>query len=113
MVGKRSAHPHLVTHLYVKYGRRRDTYYTIAQGKYIGLGSDREAAQRKLRDLIAGRPVAGTIAEMCQRFIAFQRELLTHSDKAALARRTIEDYDQDLKEHVLPIFGRMAPGDFK
>src|ERR1039458_1808881 len=98
MAGKRRTHKHLPEHLYVMYGRRCDSYYTISQGKYFGLGNDRQKAEQKLRDMIAGTPVTGSIADMCHRFITFQRELLANGDPAALAPRTIDDYSNDLDD---------------
>lgn len=113
MAGKRTREVHLQPHLYVKRGKRKDTYYTIIGGKYHGLGNDRHEAQRALTDLVAGAPVSGSIADMCERFIAYQRELRAIGDANALAERTIDDYEAGFLAHINPVFGSMKPSEFK
>jgi integrase len=110
---KRLSETHLPQHLRVKRGARRDTYFTQLGGKYVGLGNDRSIAERKLRDLIAGKPVAGTIAELCERYLRWQEDLIAAKDKSALARRTLDDYADGLRDHVLPVFGKMLPAAFR
>ena len=113
MVGKRKAERHLIPRLYVKRGRRKDTYWTLLAGKYHGLGNDRAEAERQLRDLIEGRPVAHLIADLSDRFIKHIELEREQGVKTALAERTIEDYTEALREHLMPVFGKMRPADFK
>ena len=115
MAGKRRAERHLAPRLYVKRGRRRDTYYTILGDsyKYYGLGNERGPAEQKLRDLIEGHPVAGSIADMAERYItSIQRERDANA-KTALADTTIADYTDALRKWMIPVFGKMRPGDFR
>jgi integrase len=99
--------------MYVKRGRRADTYYTIIASKYVGLGNERGVAERKLRQLKGESAKSGTIAEMCELYIAEVRRQLETGDKAALAIGTINDYENGLLKFVLPIFGGMKPVDFR
>jgi len=110
---KRAADTHLPAHLYVRHGKHEDRYYTRLGGQYRNLGPDRRAAERELRDLLAGRPVAGTIGDLAAKFIEHQRALLARGDKHALAPRTIDDYENDLAQQIVPVFGRMRPEDFR
>jgi len=109
----RKTDKHLPPRLYVKHGKRVDTYYTILQGKYVGLGGDRREAQQKLQDLIAGKPTASTIGEMCERFIKHLQVQVENNVPGALAARTVGDYTNDLRMHVMPVFGRMPIPDFE
>lgn len=113
MVGKRRSEKHLMPRLYVKRGKRLDTYYTILGGRYHGLGNERAAAERQLRDLIEGRPVAGTIAEMVERYIAHIERERDAGVKTALAERTVGEYAEALRTRLVPVFGRMRPQDFR
>ncbi|MBN9462673.1 MAG: tyrosine-type recombinase/integrase [Burkholderiales bacterium] len=112
MVGRRKSERHLAPRLYVKRGRRVDTYWTLLGGKYHGLGNDRAEAERQLRDLIEGRPVSGSIADLAARFIKHMQGERDRGVKTALAQRTIDDYIEALNKHLLPVFGKMRPGDF-
>lgn len=107
MVGKRKSETHLMPRLYVKRGRRKDTYWTMLAGKYHGLGNDRGEAERRLVDLIEGRPVSNSIAELGARFIAEMNAAVERGDSDALNARTIEDYTTALRKHLLPVFGAM------
>lgn len=113
MVGKRRSETHLMPCLYVKRGRRKDTYWTKIAGKYHGLGNDRVAAERRLRDLIEGKPTAGTLAELAERFIEAITEEAERGDEGALNTRTIADYTEALRDRLMPAFGRMAVHEFK
>lgn len=99
--------------LYVKRGKRRDTYWTILAGKYHGLGNDRQAAETRLRDLIEGRPTSGTVADMIERYIAHIEREREAGVKKALSARTVTDYTDSLRKRLIPVFGKMAPQDFR
>lgn len=113
MVGKRKNERHLVPRLYVKRGKRRDTYWTLLGGKYYGLGADRREAEQQLRDLVEGRPVAGTINDLSDRFIRHMERERELGVKTALAERTIADYTGALRDRLMPVFGKMRPADFR
>lgn len=104
---------HLALRVYVKHGRYKDTYYTIINQKYHGLGNDRAAAERLAKELQGGGYAKGSIADMCKGFIAFQRKLIEKADPSALAERTVDDYEEAFDTHLLPLFGHMKPRDFK
>lgn len=104
---------HLALRVYVKHGRYKDTYYTIINKKYHGLGNDRAAAEREAKALQGGGYGKGSIADMCKQFIAFQRKLIEEGDSAALAKRTVDDYEEAFDTHLLPLFGHMKPREFK
>lgn len=112
MVGKRKNERHLGPRLYVKRGKRVDTYWTLLGGKYHGLGNNRADAERQLRDLIEGRPVSGSIADLADRFIKHMNREREKGVKTALAQRTIDDYTEALNDRLLPVFGKMRPADF-
>lgn len=112
MVGRRKTERHLVSRLYVKRGRRVDTYWALLGGKYYGLGNDRAEAERQLRDLIEGRPISGSIADLADRFIKHIQGERDRGVTTALAQRTIDDYTEALNKHLLPVFGKMRPADF-
>lgn len=99
--------------LYVKAGKTADTFYTIIQGKYHGLGGDKRAAVSKLRDLQEGRPMANTIADMIERYIAHLEDNFSKQAKEALSRRSIDDYTDALRKRFTPLFGHMKPMSFK
>lgn len=109
----RKADKHLPPGLYVKHWRNTDTYFTIIQGKYHGLGNVRKDAEQKLRDLREGRPVADTIADMIERFIKELELKLLSGSRDCLSRRTIDDYTAALRTKFIPIFGHMKPMAFK
>lgn len=96
----------------VRHGKRTTTYYALIKGERINLGHDRQAADVKLQELIAGKPTAGTIADMCFQFIAYQRAALA-TGAPELAETTIDEYENSLVKHVLPVFGAMPPSAFK
>lgn len=96
----------------VRHGRRTTTYYAILKGKRHNLGHDRQAAEIKLRELIAGKPTAGTIADMCYQFIAFHRAAI-EAGRPELAETTVDEYENSLVKYVLPVFGAMPPHAFK
>lgn len=93
---------HLALRVYVKHGRYKDTYYTIINKKYHGLGNDRAAAEREAKALHGGGYAKGSIADMCKQFIAFQRKLIEEGDSAALAKRTVDDYEEAFDTHLCP-----------
>jgi integrase len=96
----------------VRNGKRTTTYYALLRGERINLGHDRAVADVKLRELINGAPTAGSIADMCQQFIAYQRAQLA-AGAQELAESTIDEYENSLVKHVLPVFGAMPPSAFQ
>lgn len=102
----------LPDHMYVWHGKRKTTYYTIIKGERIALGADRHEAEIKLRELINGKPTAGTIADMCAQFIAYHRVAIV-AGRPELAETTVNEYENSLLKHVLPVFGRMPPSSFE
>jgi site-specific recombinase XerD len=98
--------------LYVSRGKRKDQYFARPAGKYLPLGNEEKAAKEKIPQLLALPPEDNTIWSMCERFIAHERELLAKGDKNALSERTIDDYESDLANHVLPKFGNLRPEEF-
>lgn len=96
----------------VRHGKRTTTYYALIKGQRINLGHDRQAADVKLRELINGKPTAGTISDMCFQFIAFHRAAIA-AGRPELAKSTVDEYEISLIKHVLPVFGAMPPGAFK
>lgn len=104
---------HLPPGLYIKHWRNTDTYFTIIQGKYHGLGNVRKDAERKLRDLREGRPVADTIGDMIERYIKRLEENFAAKSREALSRGTIDDYTNALRNQFVPLFGHMKPMAFK
>lgn len=96
----------------VRHGKRTTTYYALLGGERINLGHDRTAADVKLRELINGKPSAGTIGDMCQQFIAYHRARIA-VDKAELAESTVDEYENSLLKYVLPVFGAMQPSAFQ
>jgi integrase len=113
MARPRTSDGHLQQNLYVKRGKRSDTYYTIINAKYVGLGSERAEAERKLRQLKGQAADDNTIASMCELYIAELKRQYEAKDKTALAIGTITDYENSLTKYVLPIFGLMKPTDFR
>lgn len=110
---KRLTNEHLALRVYVKHSKYKDTYYTIINKKYHGLGNDRAAAERKAEELQTGRIPPGSIQDMGQRFIAYQRELIANGDDSALAPGTVDEYETSLKLWIYPTFGHMPAKDFK
>jgi integrase len=96
----------------VRHGKRTTTYYALLKGARINLGHDRAAAERRLRELIDGKPTAGTIADMCAQFIAHHRALIA-AGTGELAEITLDDYENSLNKHVLPRCGSWKPSQFK
>ena len=87
MVGLRKRNYHLPPRLYMK---GRSYYYVTPANKWIALGRDLAAAKRKLLDLEHGPAVAGTVAEMIDRFLAEEspkRAARTHQDNHVAAKR--------------------------
>jgi hypothetical protein len=102
----------LPAHMDVRHGKRTTTYYALIGGKRINLGHDRQAADVKLRELINGAPTAGTIADMCFQFIAYHRAAIAAA-RPELAETTVDEYENSLVKHVLPVFGAMPPSSFQ
>lgn len=102
----------LPDHMDVRHGKRTTTYYALIKGERINLGHDRKEADTKLRELINGAPVAGTIADMCAQFIAYHRARIA-ANQPELAESTVDEYENSLLKKVLPVFGAMPPGSFK
>lgn len=99
-------------HLYGRVLKTKTSYFTQIAGRYVPLGSDLEKARRTLADLM-GTNQQDTIRAMCRSFIKEQRELLASGDRNALAKSTIDDYENGLEKNVLPVFGEMRPSEFK
>lgn len=110
---KRRSEKHLAPRLYVKRGLRKDTYWSKIAGKYYPLGNDRADAERKLKDLIEGKPVSGSIADLAERFIAHITSEVDSGASDALKPRTVTDYAEALRAHIVPIFGKMDPVEFQ
>jgi integrase len=91
--------------MYAYRGKRRTTYYTItAANQRINLGHDLIEAKRKLLDLEAGKPVAGSIAELIDRYmreVSPKKAPATHKDEQASAPR------------LKSVFGKMRPADIR
>jgi integrase len=101
MVGLRKHNHHLPPRLYMK---GRSYYYVTPANKWIALGPDLPAAKRKLLDLEHGPAVAGTVAEMIDRFLAEEspkRAARTHQDNVIAAKR------------LKAFFGGMSPNSVK
>jgi hypothetical protein len=99
-------------HLYCRELKTKTSWFTQVEGKYIPLGSDKAVAERRLAELMhKGMP--DTVASMCRSYIKEQRELLAAGDPNSLSPATIDDYEVSLEKHVMPVFGKMRPADFK
>lgn len=105
MTGKRQKPGVHTPRLYVYEGKRRATYYTItAANQRINLGHDLIEAKRKLLDIEAGRPVAGSIAELFDRYmpeVSAKKAPATHKDEKAS------------KVFLVKVFGKMRPQDVR
>lgn len=105
MTGKRQKPGVHTPRLYVYNGQRRDTYYTITRdNQRINLGHEVVEAKRKLLDIEAGRPVAGTIAELIARYmleVSPKKAPATHKDEQTSAPR------------LSAVFGKMRPADLR
>lgn len=105
MTGKRQKPGAHTPRLYVYEGKRRPTYYTItAANQRINLGHELIEAKRKLLDLEAGRPVAGSIAELFDRYmpeVSAKKAPATHKDEKAS------------KVFLVKVFGKMRPQDIR
>lgn len=105
MTGKRQKPGVHTPRLYTYEGKRHDTYYTITRSnERINLGHDLIEAKRRLLDLEAGRPVAGSIGELLDRYlreISPKKASATHKDELVSA------------EKLRAVFGKMRPGDLR
>lgn len=105
MTGKRQKPGVHTPRLYVYKGKRRTTYYTITPAnERINLGHDLIEAKRQLLDLDAGRPVAGSIADLLERYmrdVSPKKAPATHKDEKAS------------KEFLVKVFGKMRPRDVR
>lgn len=105
MTGKRQTPGVHTPRLYVYQGKRRPTYYTItASNQRINLGHELIEAKRKLLDIEAGKPVAGSIAELIDRYmldVSPKKATATHKDELASAPR------------LKAVFGKMRPSDIR
>lgn len=105
MTGKRQIPGVHTPRLYVYKGKQRETYYTITRDNTrLNLGHELIAAKRKLIDLEAGRPVAGTIAELIERYMG------EVSPKKA---PTTHKGELDSAPRLVAIFGKMRPADLR
>lgn len=91
--------------MYAYRGKRRTTYYTITpDNQRINLGHELMEAKRKLLDLEAGRPVAGTLSDLLERYmreVSQKKAPATHKDEKAS------------KEFLLKVFGKVRPQDVR
>lgn len=91
--------------MYAYRGKRRTTYYTItASNQRINLGHDLIEAKRTLLDIEAGKPVAGSIAELIDRYmreVSPKKAPATHKDEKAS------------KVFLAKVFGKMRPQDVR
>lgn len=105
MAGRRKSTDILPPRMYAYHGKRRATYYTITpDNQRINLGHDLLEAKRKLLDMEAGRPVAGTISELMERYmreVSPKKAPATHKDEKAS------------KEFLLKVFGKVRPQDVR
>lgn len=105
MTGKRQSPGVHTPRLYVYKGMRHNTYYTITRdNSRLNLGHDPIEAKRKLIDIEAGRPVAGSIAELITRYmseVSPKKAPATHKDEKASAPR------------LVAVFGKMRPSDLR
>lgn len=105
MTGRRKSSDVLPPRMYAYHGKRQKTYYTItAANQRVNLGHDLIEAKRKLLDIEAGRPVAGTIAELFERYmpeVSAKKAPATHKDEKAS------------KVFLVKVFGKMRPQDVR
>lgn len=91
--------------MYAYRGKRRTTYYTITTANQrINLGHELIEAKRKLLDIEAGKPVAGSIAELIDRYmreVSPKKAPATNKDEQASAPR------------LKSVFGKMRPADIR
>lgn len=99
-------------HLYARKLKTKTSYFTQIDGQYVPLG-DNEADARRSLNILLGRAANDTIESMCKGFIEEQRQLLIDNDPSALAKRTLEDYEEALTKRIVPVFGHMRPSQFK
>lgn len=107
---RRTTFPGWMPGLYRKVGKRVTTYYTIAQGRYVGLGSDLARARGSLVELggDAAAP-AGTIAALLDDELERRRDRVK---KGKLAPRTLEDNEAEAV-NLKARLGRMRPADLR
>lgn len=105
MIARRKTNLHLPPRMYLYDGRKRKTYYTItATNERINLGHDFQEAKRRLLEIEEGRPVAGTMAELIERYmreVSPKKAPRTHKDEISSAER------------LKTIFGKMKPADLR
>jgi hypothetical protein len=105
MIARRKTNLQLPPRMYVYQSRRTCNYYTItARNQRINLGHDLQEAKQKLLEIEAGRPVAGTIGELIDRYmkeISPRKAPRTHKDEVASAQ-LLND-----------VFGKMKPADLR
>lgn len=105
MAGKRQKPGVHTPRLYVYQGKRQATYYTITRdNQRVNLGHDLIEAKRTLLDMEAGRPVAGSIGELLDRYmreISPKKSAATHRDEEASVQK------------LRVVFGRMRPRDLR
>lgn len=105
MSGKRQKSGVHTPRLYIYEGKRRPTYYTITRdNQRVNLGHDLIEAKQKLLDMEAGRPVAGSIGELLDRYmraVSPKKSAATHRDEQASVQK------------LRAVFGRMRPRDLR
>lgn len=107
MIARRRAHLHLPPRMYLYKGKRKITYYTITPAnERINLGHDLLEAKRKLIELDEGRPVAGTISELIDRYmreISPKKAPRTHKDEIASAKLLNEIFGKTGIKDLRPV----------
>lgn len=105
MTGKRQQPGVHTPRLYEYRGKRRSTWYTITRdNERINLGHDLIEAKRRLIEIEAGRPVAGSIGELIDRYmreVSPKKAATTHKDEQTSAAR------------LRAVFGKMRPADLR
>lgn len=105
MIARRKTNLHLPPRMYLYKGKRKTTYYTItAANERINLGHDFTEARRKLLEIEEGRPAAGTIGELIERYmteVSPKKAPRTHKDEIPSAKLLSD------------VFGKMSPSDLR
>ncbi|AEJ02213.1 integrase family protein [Nitrosomonas sp. Is79A3] len=105
MIARRKTNLHLPPRMYLYEGKRKPTYYTITiHNERINLSHDLREAKRKLLEIEEGRPIAGTISELIERYmkeISPKKAPKTHKDEISNSK------------FLLDVFGKMNPVDLR
>ena len=105
MVGRRKTNYGLPPRMYQYRGKKTVTYYTITpSNERINLGHDLIEAKKRLIELEDGRPVAGTIGDLIDRYM-----------KEVAPKKAPQTYKGNIAEaeKLLSVFGKMKPQDLR